>query len=121
MPKHSLQQVLHHTGRDGRSFVHGSAHALPAIASEAGLLRELPWDMWGSLAHVDDTAPTSWQFADARWLAARGLYEERLAPEAWIGEAVRRARRTGDVEVIGWPQNWILSLACARAFPSPSQ
>ena len=109
--------------RRGPCFLHGSPHGLPSIVSELDLLDQLPWWVFCSIAALDDRVRGWWQFADAHWLMRHGLYDERLGDFGWIEEALRRARRAQDAEVLAWPSRSIVSLTCTpqevRRAPPP--
>ena len=98
-------------------FLYGAARVVPPIARELDLLPELDWNTLASVAVVDAQVGSWWHFGNTRWLAQSGLYDDRLSDESWRNEAISRACRAQGAEIAGWPEHWIVSLACMRQEP----
>lgn len=98
----------------GSSFIYGRTHAVPAMASEISDVAAVPWEAWGSVAHLEARDFGWWHFGPKSWIEQNAVYDQQAGAEAFQQETLRRVGYLGTLSLIQLPDDLVLCYSCPK-------
>jgi hypothetical protein len=98
----------------GPSLVYGRTHAVPPIAAEIAQVAGVPWEAWGSVAHLELHDFGWWHFGRKSWIEEKRLYDREWNTEQFQPETIRKVSGIGSLSLIRLPDDLVVCYSCPR-------
>jgi hypothetical protein len=121
LPHPRMLELLSSLQHRGPCFVHGRTHTAPPMACELSTIDGLPWEAWGSVAHLEVRDLGWWHFGPLDWIQGNAIYDETLSSEDFNKQTVRLVQRSRTISLVQMPDDLVLCYACPRRQEIPGE